>query len=129
MKVTVYGSSDDLIEIEGGIHEEFSIPGWSDDCGAHFLAFSDGTLLGAKYDDDGVWRFPLLAKGSATMTKTEGVPDDDANYTDRVTLEGDLRWVVLGKQKAVATTQAKAELLRELRARRGAPPNTYKQRP
>lgn len=82
--LTIYGSSDDLIEIEGDFAEEIN---WiSDDDERAFLAVSDGTLLSALYDHDGVWRFNLIKPGVATMSKRDGIPDDEENYTDRVTL-------------------------------------------
>ena len=98
MSITVYGASDDLIEVEGDLSEEWSplSDGASDDGG--LLAFSDGTVLRVAYTDDGVWRVTPLSRGSATMTKTEAVDADDDNYSDRVTLDGDIRWVVFGSE-------------------------------
>lgn len=93
-KVTIYGASDDLIELEGDIREEFSCYG--DDEG-NYLAFSDGTVLHIVYNDEGVWRITPKAKGTAKMEKTEAVSSEDDNYTDRVTLTGDVRWCVHGK--------------------------------
>ena len=90
--VTVYGSSDDLIEIEGDIQEEF---GWqSRGEESRFIAFSDGTVLECKYD--GFWRFTLRSRGTASMTKVEAT-DVDTDYSDRVTLTGDVRWAVVGE--------------------------------
>lgn len=98
MPITIYGASDDLIEIEGEIREEFdSYQGCADNHGQH-LACSDGTLLSVLYDQDGCWRFHRVTAGSADFAKTEGDPDGD--YTDRVTLTGDIRWVALVSQIA-----------------------------
>jgi hypothetical protein len=98
--VTIYGASDDLIEIDGDIREEFSHYPHNDGerC---FLFFSDGTVLSVQYDQDGVWRFATIKTGSAEMTKTDGVPDDGeepdgSEPTDRVTLVGDIVWVGIG---------------------------------
>ena len=94
-KLTIYGASDDLIEIEGVITEEFGVylsdtekhPGW-------LLAVSDGTLLRVKYG--GRWRITPVAKGRAEYRKVfEATDDDDDNYSDRVELEGEFAWVVL----------------------------------
>lgn len=94
--VTVYGASDDLIEVEGDLKEEFS--GYE---GTHYLAFSDGTLLSVKYDDGGLWRINRLVQGSAACVKVEATdPEDD--YSDKVTLTGALAWVVCGKEHARA---------------------------
>ena len=90
--VTVYGASDDLIEIEGDIRDEIS----PNDEHPAKLAFSDGTVLSVKYDDDGCWRVNRVAEGSAKMEKVEAEGPDTDNYTDRVTLTGDIKWVVAG---------------------------------
>jgi hypothetical protein len=88
--VTVYGASDDLVEVEGDIVEEFDVGSQGNDC---FLAFSDGTVLSVRYD--GFWRIHRLAIGSARCVKRDGT-DEDTDYSDRVTLTGDIRWVVCG---------------------------------
>jgi hypothetical protein len=95
--ITVYGASDDLIEVEGDIREEFNFNP-DDDDDHRLLAFSDGTLLRARYDQDGLWRFEKLAQGQATMTKVEGSVDDDTG--DRVTLCGEIKWVALATHAA-----------------------------
>lgn len=91
MAVTVYGSSDDLIEVEGDVLEEFYLPTEGDS----LLAFSTGVVLRIDYTEDGVWRITPLAGGSdVTLTPAEG-PDSD-NYSDRAELVGPVGWVVLG---------------------------------
>ena len=90
--VTVSGASDDLIEIEGDLSEEFNgseEPRW--------LAFSDGTLLTIQYGvGGGFWRISVLAQGTCAVTKVEGTDEGD-DYSDKVTLHGaDLSWVVCG---------------------------------
>lgn len=94
----IYGASDDLIEIEGDIREEFNP---SDVDGPAFLAFSDGTLLQIQYGAGqlGFWRITPLLYGSAKYSKTEATNADD-NYSDVVTLEGDIKWVACGDQWA-----------------------------
>ena len=89
-KVTIYGASDDLIEIDGGIEEEFS-PGEDD---AAYLAFSDGTVLHIEYTDSGFWRITRRVTGTAGYEKHEGT-NEDTDYSDRVTLSG-VDWVVAG---------------------------------
>ena len=96
--VTVYGASDDLIEIEGDIREEFSwIPDGDE---TRLLAFSDGTLLRVAYDSDGIWRLNKVAGGAAQFSKVEG--DAQKDTPDSVTLSGvEIKWVALGEQSAV----------------------------
>lgn len=96
--VTVRGASDDLIEIEGDIREEFSHYALDENDKGVLLAFSDGTVLRARYDKDGLWRFHRLVSGSVKFTKVEG--DVAADRNDVVTLKGDVRWVVKGNEIA-----------------------------
>lgn len=95
--ITIYGASDDLIEIEGVIREEFN----AYDEEENKLAFGDGTVLSVKYDDDGCWRINRVVEGTATYEKKEAT-DPDGDYTDRVTLTGDVKWVLYGKELARA---------------------------
>jgi len=94
-QITVTGASDDLIEIGGDISEEFNwYAGNADDDEKRFLAFSDGTILSVRYDEDGLWRFARVATGSCRIDKTEG--DVAADKCDLIILEGNVAWVVFG---------------------------------
>ena len=75
--ITVYGASDDLIEV-------------------------DGTILRITYMPSGVWRIGVVTRGSAEL-KVEPAPEgDEDNYSDRATLDGAV-WVVHGIDHATAT--------------------------
>ena len=87
--VKIYGASDDLIEVEGDIREEFSA--YLDDGKSKVLAFSDGTLLRMVYDHDGIWRITIVELGESTVVQTHGSVKDDTN--DVVTIKGDIQWV------------------------------------
>lgn len=89
-QVTIYGASDDLIEVDGDLSEEFSLPG--DD--KAILAFGDGSVLAVNYDEFGVWRIHRILTGSALYEHDEDPGNDESRYSDRVTLTGDLRWVL-----------------------------------
>jgi hypothetical protein len=86
--ITIYGASDDLIEVEGDIREEFGHDGEH----PALLAISDGTLLRVVHDAEGVWRISTVRKGSAAITHVPG--QDDREHTDKVTLDGVVSWVV-----------------------------------
>lgn len=73
----------------------------TDDDNAYHLAFSDGTLLTVLYDGDGFWRITPMVHGTAEYTKHEAT-DADEDYTDVVTLTGDICWVVGGTDLAKA---------------------------
>jgi hypothetical protein len=104
-QLIIYGASDDLIEVEGDIEEEFNPPYGSDDDASSYLAFSDGSLLSITYTDDGLWKISPISVGSKTILGIESATDIDDNYSDRVTLEGEFRWVVMGTELARAGKQ------------------------
>jgi hypothetical protein len=100
--IEINGASDDLIEIEGDISEEFSY------CAAglyvgdrRFLAFSDGTVLEASYDDGGIWRFHAKHFGRCDFMKKDAELGED-DRSDHVTLSGEkIEWVVFGTNLAM----------------------------
>jgi hypothetical protein len=94
-EVIIYGASDDLIEIEGSLREEFNYYGE----GKTILAFSDGTVLSVLYDDDGIWKIRRVAVGKAEYSNKEAVNPDSDEYSDKVTLKGgNIQWVVYGRE-------------------------------
>ena len=98
-ELTIYGSSDDLIEIDGDITEEFSVPYDYNDAPTGYVAISDGTMLQYRYDNGGIWRFSLDTLGEGTvLSKAEGTSEPDTG-TDTVTLkrDGKFLWVALAK--------------------------------
>ena len=84
MKVTVSGASDDLVEVDGDLSEEFG----GDEV---TLVFGDGTHPLVRYAEDGCWRVSLVKQGTATYRHVFTATDSDSdNYSDRAELEGDL---------------------------------------
>ena len=104
--IRIYGASDDLIEVEGDISEEFNPVYYGDeDEHADILAFSDGTLLRVKFDRDSIWRITPVVVGKARLVHTLCVSDGfaDEDYSDTVHLFDDglpedeqIKWVVQG---------------------------------
>jgi hypothetical protein len=95
--VRIYGASDDLIEIDGDLSEEFG----AYDSDPVYLGFSDGTLLNIRYDNDGNWRIVIAARGAGTEVKVTAAMDrHEGCYSDEAVLIGDLRWVVKGTEFA-----------------------------
>lgn len=97
MTTKVYGSSDDLIEIEGDdITEEFYLSGEQ----TGLLGFSDGTVLRVTYTDKGIWRItPVVCDQSFRL---EWAPEnDDDNYSDLATINTNIEWVIFGDQVAL----------------------------
>jgi hypothetical protein len=94
VKVTIYGCSDDLVEVEGDLTDEFS----GDDV---LLMFGDDTHIRARYDKDGIWRLACGKEGTAKCVGAFVATDPESDYSDRMTLEGDLisveKWMDRGE--------------------------------
>lgn len=90
--IVITGASDDLIEVDGDIREEFGHASTR----PALIAVSDGTLLRVLYDGEGIWRItPLRTGPRSSLNHVFG--QDDEDHTDRLTLTGDdLTWVVYG---------------------------------
>lgn len=97
MSITIYGASDDLIEVEGDVDEEFSALG--DDEGTGGLIVTNlGDVVQVAYDRHGIWRITPLA-GSAVINHCLG-DGEGSDYSDRCVIEGDVEWVVFGSLMA-----------------------------
>lgn len=86
----IYGRSDDLIEIDGGVREEFG------SYHASHLHFSDGTVLRVEHcpGDENGWRIERVKEGTAKFEcsrEPDGSEPDEAN--DVATLTGEVRWI------------------------------------
>jgi hypothetical protein len=89
MKVKIYGCSDDLIEMEGDLQDEFGSyrkPG--------YLTFSDGTIVKASYGktvnghEEGIWQVGLIGIGQLVSHVLTPCFDGDADpYSDVLELE------------------------------------------
>lgn len=88
----ITGASDDLIEIEGELSEEFN----AYDCTDALLSVSDGTLLQVDYDDDGIWRFKIRFKGTCYSHHVSGSVEDDTN--DEVHFNKGLKWIMFSSE-------------------------------
>lgn len=92
-KVVIYGASDDLIEVEGDINAELC-----DTNGKQCVVFSDGTVIQVRYTDLGTWSLSLVNMGTKCITKwTPNEGSDSRLYSDRMEVEGDFEWLVLGE--------------------------------
>lgn len=98
--VTLYGASDDLIEMDGAIYEEFN-PRFEDD-GGDLVVFSTGTVARILYNDYGEWRITIVHEGDADLKLVQAPESDDSNYSDRLTVtardERLIAWVVVNNQ-------------------------------
>lgn len=93
----IYGASDDLIEIEGDVREEFDVY----KAGPQHVACSDGSLVRIEYTNKGCWEVRVVKLGNGTNAQTVPHDNDVTSYTDCLTLTASARfkWVTLGKAK------------------------------
>jgi hypothetical protein len=102
--IRIYGASDDLIEVEGDISEEFQ---YAYDAEGDLIATSDGWVFRIYYDRDGVWRIVPLIKGKSRLTHIVAPIDDNDCYSDAVhlfdeELDEPIAWVVHGFGEGLA---------------------------
>lgn len=97
--IKIFGASDDLIEVEGDIEEEFSPAHGKKEYS--YLGFSDGTILRVMYTEPGVWRITPEVRGSAVLEIQQCSMDDEENYSDVATLSHGT-WVMFGAYYATA---------------------------
>lgn len=95
MSVKIRGYSDDLIDIEGDVSEEFDANGL-----IHYLvSTSTGVLLRVRYA--AVWRIDVIS-GADNVHIVPCPENDDDNYSDVATVDGDVSWVQCGNEFATA---------------------------
>lgn len=93
----MYGSSDDLIEIDGDISEEFTLHDDDAEYEGDLLAFSNGVILRVRYSQSGVWRIVVVDDPKAVVKIKQAPEDDEDNYSDKVHIDDALvLWVVHG---------------------------------
>lgn len=84
MSVTIYAASDDLVEVEGAIREEFSDV---DFCEGAYVYVSTGDVVRFRLEDEG-WRAQVVVDATAPTV------DHRDGKDDRVTVDGQVNWVV-----------------------------------
>lgn len=85
--VTIYGYSDDLVEIENSQYKEDEI-----DCydKAIRFYFVDGTIISICYAQGGVWKITHEAIGKAWYELTRCEDDDDDAYSDVFKIDSEI---------------------------------------
>lgn len=105
MSTQITGYSDDTIDIEGDICDDFDCfrlcgGGRGDDDPQYILACSDGTILRPKYGQVGaIWQFEVVRKGRLLSHVNYGSAKEDTN--DTVVFNDGLEWVALAKEEDV----------------------------
>lgn len=95
MNLRVYGASDDLVEVEGDVTEEFYAPYPEETL---FLTFSNGVVLVVEYGAGGEWRVTELYSPEDVEVTVHGTAWADAprDYSETAVVEGDdpIEWVI-----------------------------------
>lgn len=102
MSVTrVYGTSDDLIEVEGGMAAgEYGSYGTDEQGKGVLLVFDDGTVLEVQYGkrDMAVWQVTLLNAGDA-FDRIDQCADEDADpYSDQAFFKREMKWCYAARE-------------------------------
>lgn len=100
MITKVYGTSDDLVEFEGGIRGEIGCGCTDERKQGLFVSFSDGTAVDVKYGKGplAVWAITVLRKGDL-FDRIEICDDADADiYSDQLFFKDGLKWAVWSEE-------------------------------
>lgn len=102
--VTIYGYSDDLVEIENSQYKEDEIDCY--DKAIRFF-FVDGTIISICYAQGGVWKITHEAIGKAWYELTRCEDDDDDAYSDVFKIDSEIisYEVFTPKAKAIQNIQ------------------------
>ena len=98
--IKVYGASDDCIQIEGDLREEF----YAIDDKLNLLAFSNGVVLEIGYGNAGMWKISVLKDPDNCVKEYHPASDIDEDYSDIVAMEitgphlPHAPWVVYGHE-------------------------------
>lgn len=87
--ISVYGASDDLVEIYGSVYKEDEIGCFNRDVRIRFL---DGTIIRIGYPKAGVavWGITIEKQGSARQSLTVCDNEDDQLYSDVFEIEAEV---------------------------------------
>lgn len=92
--ISIFGYSDDLVEVEGDIYEEFPSTYKHDD----YIATSNGLLMKVSYD--GVWRMHVIRNPNDTPFEHHPAGSEKAtqynDYTELVEIHEDCEWLLFG---------------------------------
>jgi len=91
----VYGTSDDLVELEGSKYQENEIGCYGSDV---IIAFDDGAVIRVSYGkpEGAIWEITLLKRGTAGNAVFICYDEDDEIYSDIFETDAEVRshWVI-----------------------------------
>ena len=96
--VKVYGTSDDLVEIENSKYKEDEIGCYDHDVRIRFL---DGTVIRVGYPKDGlaIWWVEIEKQGTAEYKLTVCYDEDERIYSDIFEIDSEIKSHSVIKQK------------------------------
>ena len=96
--VKVYGTSDDLVEIENSKYKEDEIGCYDHDVRIRFL---DGTVIRVGYPKDGlaIWWVEIEKQGTAEYKLTVCDDEDERIYSDIFEIDSEIKSHSVIKQK------------------------------
>jgi len=101
MSTKIYGTSDDLVEIEGDVRGEVShyVADGDKEAGV-LLVCSDGTVLAVKYGKPigGIWDIQLIRDGSLFLGIDLCEDEESDPYSDVARFSDGLKWVIAATQ-------------------------------
>lgn len=98
--VKVWGTSDDLVEIEGDIRNEFGCYGTDDSEHGVLVVASDGTAIEVQYGKGGkgIWEIKPLKIGPL-FDRIEYCTDEEATpYSDVCHFKDGIKWMYAAKE-------------------------------
>lgn len=98
MATRIYGSSDDLIEVEGDVRGESNVYNSGDD--PVLIVCSDGTVLECRYGKAGlaIWGFYVVKSGSLFQRVVECTREEEDPYSDVVYFRDGLSFVYVATE-------------------------------
>lgn len=99
MSVTLYVDTPDQLTVEGDIEDTFDL----DDVNC-VVALSNGLVITVNAYP-GCWQFNVLNDGGTEPVIERGAVRGEDCHSDRVTVPGDVRWVVVGQQYSRQTEE------------------------
>lgn len=97
MSIKIFGKGSDTIELEYEGYDKKREKIQSKNVKNLIIGFSDGTLLEVSHVPPGIWEIKTLLMGHSKITRRDSLLKGE-DCTDEVTLEGDITWVLCGRQ-------------------------------
>jgi hypothetical protein len=100
MATKIYGTSDDLIEVEGDVSGEHGKYGTDESEIGVLLICSDGTILEVKYGkmDLGIWEIKVHKTGDLYEKIILCEDEDAVPYSDIAIFKDGLKWIVAANE-------------------------------